>query len=90
MGAILSGHDGRRGLISHTAVAQKKRGRGIGSSLVERAMDAMRAEGIAKVALVAFSRNETGNAFWEHLGFTAREDLTYRNKALTELQRIDT
>jgi hypothetical protein len=39
---------------------------------------------------VVFERNEGGNAFWEHLGFTARSDLNYRNKALVELERIDT
>ena len=47
-------------------------------------------EGIIKVALVAFSRNDAGNAFWERLGFTARGDLTYRNKALCSITRIDT
>ena len=47
-------------------------------------------EGINKVALVAFARNEAGNAFWESQGFTVRDDLTYRNKALAEMIRIDT
>ena len=35
-------------------------------------------------------RNQPGNAFWEKMGFTVRTDLTYRNRALTELRRIDT
>ena len=30
-----------------------------------------------------------GNAFWEAQGFTLREDLNYRNKALAEMIRID-
>ena len=63
---------------------------GIGSALVERAMAALEQEGIRKVALVVFDRNEIGNAFWELLGFTKREDLIYRNKSLVELTRIDT
>lgn len=46
--------------------------------------------GINKVALVVFDRNETGNAFWERQGFTVRDDLVYRNKALTKIERIDT
>ncbi len=41
-------------------------------------------------ALVVFARNADGNAFWQRLGFTSRDDLTYRNKALAELTRIDT
>ena len=47
-------------------------------------------EGINKVALVAFHRNKIGNEFWKNRGFTVREDLVYRNKALVELKRIDT
>lgn len=53
-------------------------------------MDALAAEGIHKAALVVFSRNRAGNAFWEAQGFTVREDLTYRNRALAEMKRIDT
>lgn len=90
VGAILSGHDGRRGYISHTAVAVSERNKGIGKALVDHAMAAMREEGIAKVALVAFKKNEIGNEFWEHRGFTVREDLNYRNLSLVQLTRIDT
>ena len=37
-----------------------------------------------------FNRNKTGNAFWESQGFTVRNDLVYRNRALAEIVRIDT
>lgn len=90
IGVILSGHDGRRGFIHHTAVSLAHRNNGIGSALVERAMAALEAEGIHKVALVVYSANETGNTFWERRGFTRREDLVYRNKSITDLSRIDT
>lgn len=89
-GVILSGHDGRRGYVYHTGVAAKERNRGIGSTLVQKAMDALENEGISKVALVVFDRNETGNKFWEKRGFTVRNDLVYRNKAVKEMVRIDT
>ncbi|MCM1220179.1 MAG: hypothetical protein NC548_37385 [Lachnospiraceae bacterium] len=46
--------------------------------------------GIHKAALVVFERNEAGNAFWEKLGFTVRDDLIYRNIALEDIIRIDT
>lgn len=58
--------------------------------LVHAALDALRKNGIHKVALVVFAHNAGGNAFWEKQGFTVREDLTYRNLALTEMVRIDT
>ncbi len=90
VGVIMSGHDGRRGFIIHTAVKISQRGRGIGSLLVEHAMNALKDEGINKVALVVFSKNKIGNSFWEKRGFLLREDLNYRNKSINELERIDT
>ena len=57
---------------------------------MQKAMDALENEGISKVALVVFDRNETGNKFWEKRGFTVRNDLVYRNKAVKEMVRIDT
>lgn len=61
-----------------------------GTALVNAVLHALANEGIIKVALIVFSRNDAGNAFWERLGFTARGDLTYRNKALCAITRIDT
>ncbi len=90
VGCIMAGHDGRRGYIYHTAVHPDCRKLGVGARLVDAALDALKAEGITKVALVVFSRNENGNAFWERMGFTLREDLCYRNKNLVELVRMDT
>ncbi len=89
-GVILSGHDGRRGYIHHTAVSVINRNKGIGSALIDAALKALQAEGIHKVALVVFKSNEIGNTFWEHKGFITRDDLNYRNKALSDLKRIDT
>ena len=57
---------------------------------VQAAKKAVQKIGIAKMALVVFSRNQSGNAFWEKQGFSAREDLTYRNLALQEMTRMDT
>ena len=88
-GAILCGHDGRRGIIQHMCVSPQFRRRGIGHKLVARALAALKAEGINKVLLVAFKANALGNAFWEAEGFTLREDLNYRNLALTDMIRID-
>jgi ribosomal protein S18 acetylase RimI-like enzyme len=89
-GVILCGHDGRRGYIHHTAVAISERGRGVGRTLVEKALGALRGEGIAKAALVCFKDNDTGNAFWEALGFSRRDDLVYRNREITALEYIKT
>ncbi len=90
VGVILAGHDGRRGYIYHTAVSPEHRRRGIAAALVDKALAALREQGINKVALVVFSENKDGNAFWEKCGFTVRDDLSYRNKTLAEMVRIDT
>ncbi|WP_289098493.1 GNAT family N-acetyltransferase [uncultured Bifidobacterium sp.] len=89
-GAILAGHDGRRGYIYHTAVNPERHHRGIGARLVNATLHALANEGIVKVALVVFARNDAGNMFWWRLGFDMRGDLTYRNKALCDITRIDT
>ena len=80
VGTILAGHDGRRGIFHHVSVLKEYQKQGIGKMLVESAEEALRKEGINKVLLVVFTHNDGGNAFWEHMGFTVREDLVYRNK----------
>ena len=90
VGVIMAGNDGRRGYIYHTSVHPEYRHQQIGSKLVDISMKALEKQGINKVALVVFAKNETGNAFWEKQGFTVRDDLIYRNKALKDIQRIDT
>lgn len=90
VGVILAGNDGRRGYIYHASVHPEYRRKGIATALVDHAMDALERIGISKTALVVFEYNEDGNAFWEELGFTKREDLVYRNRAIKELVRKDT
>ena len=90
VGVILIGNDGRRGYVYHTAVHPDYRKQGIAKQLVDTALDELAAPGIIKVGLVAFARNETGNAFWESQGFEDRTDLVYRSKALADMIRIDT
>lgn len=90
VGTIMAGHDGRRGYIYHAAVAPGMQGHGIGTRLVDAALAALAAEGIAKVALVALANNEAGNAFWEHKGFAARHDIVYRDRVLRPMVRLET
>lgn len=77
VGAILCGHDGRRGCLYHVCVDPDYRLRGIGKEMVIFAMEALHREGITKVSLIAFTQNDIGNAFWKEIGWTKREDLNY-------------
>ena len=90
VGVILSGHDGRRGFIHHAAVAVTHRRQSIGRQLTEHAMASLTAEGITKVALVAYERNAIGNSFWESHGFAQRTDIVYRDHALRDFTIIST
>lgn len=84
VGAILCGHDGRRGCLYHVCVAQEFRMQGIGKAMVVKAMEALREEKINKVSLIAFTSNDIGNAFWKQIGWTKREDLNYYDFTLNE------
>lgn len=84
VGVILTGHDGRRGIIHHMCVHPDYRRRGIAGMLVRKAEEALRAEGITKVFGLVFKTNEGGNAFWEGQGYSLRTNLNYRNKSLDE------
>lgn len=84
VGAILCGHDGRRGCLYHICVDENYRMRGIGKSMVVFAMEALKKEKINKVSLIAFTKNDIGNAFWNEIGWTKRMDLNYYDFTLNE------
>lgn len=77
VGAILCGHDGRRGCLYHVCVHPDYRMKGIGKAMVTFCMNALKEEKISKVSLIAFTANDIGNAFWNTIGWTKREDLNY-------------
>lgn len=82
VGVILTGHDGRRGMIHHMCVHPDYRRQGIARRLVEKAEDALRKEGISKVFGLVFKDNDVANDFWEEQGYSLRTNLNYRNKSL--------
>lgn len=84
VGGILCGHDGRRGCLYHVCVREDYRRRGIGKEMVVFCMNALKAENISKVSLIAFSTNDIGNAFWNEIGWTRRLDLNYYDFTLNE------
>lgn len=84
VGTILCGHDGRRGCLYHVCVKESYRMQGIGKAMVVFCMEALKREQINKVSLIAFTRNDVGNAFWKEIGWTKREDLNYYDFTLNE------
>lgn len=84
VGGILCGHDGRRGCLYHVCVREDYRRMGIGKAMVVHCMNALKAEEINKVSLIAFTQNDIGNSFWKCIGWTKREDLNYYDFTLNE------
>lgn len=84
VGGILCGHDGRRGCLYHVCVREDYRRLGIGKAMVVYCMNALKAEKINKVSLIAFTKNDVGNAFWNTIGWTKRLDLNYYDFTLNE------
>lgn len=84
VGAILCGHDGRRGSLYHVCVKESYRKHGIGHKLVQACLAALEEEQINKVNLIAFKKNAVGNQFWKGLGWNFREEVNYYEYVLNE------
>lgn len=75
VGAVLCGHDGRRGYIHHLGVASSHRMRGTGKALIDRCLEALRILGIRKCHIMVFRDNRNAIAFWSKTGWFQRDDL---------------
>ena len=75
VGAVLCGHDGRRGYIHHLTVSESHRRQGLGRTLVERCLSALRRAGIAKCHIFVFADNQATTAFWKNIGWAQRVEL---------------
>jgi len=83
IGAVLCGHDGRRGYIHHLAVHPAHGHEGIGRDLVEKCLATLKAAGIRKCHLFIFNENQSGIRFWEEIGWETRFDLRVMSKTIS-------
>ena len=83
IGAVLCGHDGRRGYLHHLAVAQEHRRSGIGTVLVGAALEQLRAKGVCKCNTFVFDDNHEALEFWQRIGWVQRDDLKVISKSIT-------
>lgn len=82
VGAVLCGHDGRRGYLHHLAVAQEHRRNGVGTALVDKALDALRQKGIRKCHGFVLNDNHDALVFGQSIGWTKRDDLKVVSKEI--------
>ena len=82
IGAVLCGHDGRRGYLHHLAVHPQARRRSVGRQLVDRCLGALQRAGIQKCHIFVFNQNQGGMAFWKSVGWTPRSDISLASKGI--------
>jgi N-acetylglutamate synthase len=75
IGAVLCGHDGRRGYLHHLAVAKRHRKRGIGRQFVNACLAKLRKAGIQRCNIFIYADNAAGMKFWAHAGWSLRAEL---------------
>ncbi|WP_445996881.1 GNAT family acetyltransferase [Okibacterium fritillariae] len=69
VGTAMVGHDGHRGWIYYLAVAETRRGSGLGRQLNDAAEEWMRERDVPKVQLMVRSTNAGVVDFYERLGY---------------------
>jgi ribosomal protein S18 acetylase RimI-like enzyme len=74
IGAVLCGHDGRRGFVYHLAVASAHRGRGLGRAMMQRSLAGLKAAGVSRALLLVAADNAGGRDFWLRQGW---EDMSF-------------
>lgn len=82
IGAVLCGHDGRRGFIHHLSVNPAFRRRGVAKKLVARCLASLKKEGINKCHVFVKKSNLQGAKFWDAMGWSERTDLAVYSQEL--------
>jgi ribosomal protein S18 acetylase RimI-like enzyme len=72
IGAVLCGHDGRRGYIYHLAVDPAYQGLGLARRLVDECVAGLKGAGLQRVNILVAKDNPRGLEFWRRCGW---EDL---------------
>jgi ribosomal protein S18 acetylase RimI-like enzyme len=68
--AVMAGYEGHRGWINYLAVSPEHRRRGIGSAMMRRAEEALRALSCPKINLQVRESNQGVITFYEQLGYS--------------------
>ena len=82
IGAILSGHDGRRGYMHHLVVHYTYRHRGIGKALAEKCVSRLQDCGIRQCYHILLGKNIDAKNFWKKLGWEPRDELGLMSKII--------
>jgi len=84
VGAVLCGHDGRRGYIHHLAVNESCRREGVGRDLVAACLRGLQRIGVQKCHVFVFADNSDAIVFWRGIGWTRRDELTMMSRSIPD------
>jgi N-acetylglutamate synthase len=87
VGAVLCGHDGRRGYLHHLAVSPSYRRKGLGTKLVSKCLASLKKLRIVKCNIFLFTNNTGGERFWQGAGWKKRSELCLVQKDLISSHR---
>lgn len=82
IGTALCGHDVRRAYIYHLAVRIRYQKTGVGTELLRRCLERMKARGIERVHLFVYRTNQKALRFYRHAGWVERKELTVFTRIL--------
>jgi ribosomal protein S18 acetylase RimI-like enzyme len=88
IGAVLGGHDGRRGAIYHLAVDKDFRGKGTGTQLLNIVTTAFAEIGIERCHIHVYADNQSGLDFWQKNGWFTRQELVLLSKDISRHVKI--
>ena len=75
VGALMCGHDGRRGYLYHLAVHPDARGRGLARLMIDSCLAKLNDLQIQRCTVFVKKDNIRGLEFWLHNGWWKRSDL---------------
>jgi N-acetylglutamate synthase len=82
VGALLCGHDGRRGFFYHTGVDNAYRKQGLATKMIERSFKMLRKEGIDNCFLFTNDFNKDAQKFWKARGFEFAPHVMYHSRSI--------
>jgi N-acetylglutamate synthase len=85
IGALMAGHDSRRGFIHHLGINPLFRKRGIGKKLLNLSIEQLKKAGIKKCALFVLKNNKPAHSFYKHLGWKKEDIVSVFSKIVTAI-----
>ena len=89
VGAVLCGHDGRRGYIYHLAINPAYQGLGIAKRLISECLEGLKRAGLERVNILVAKDNPRGLEFWRRTGWEDLDGAAAMGRDTEEKPKLD-